>query len=350
MPRIISLRLTNSKCDIYVGLGILNVISNLIPADVKKIGIVTQENIKIKLNLSGHECHVLNIVNSESAKSLSSVSTLCSELAVLGFHRNDLLIALGGGVVTDLVGFVASVYNRGIRFINVPTTLLAQVDASIGGKTGVNLPEGKNLVGSFYHPICVVCDVNVLRSLPEKEIKNGFGEIVKYSLIANEDFKNLELEEIVYRCAKYKAEIVQKDEYERLGIRSILNYGHTLGHAIEQLSINQAIENPVNAKNIISHGNCVAIGIAFATALAVNLGRIDSNRANFTLELLKKYDLLTDIPKYLKADVGQLISFMYKDKKSQGELTFILDGPTGCELVKNVSLQAVKEVMSDFIK
>jgi 3-dehydroquinate synthase len=212
----------------------------------------------------------------EERKSLDTAARLHRHLARAGFHRDDVLAALGGGVVGDLTGYVASTYARGVPYVQVPTTLLAMVDASIGGKTGVNLPQGKNLVGSFHHPLAVLADLDVLASLPDRELRGGLAEVVKYAYIAEPSLSGYVvrkrneildrgncLQSIVVRCARIKAKVVAIDPTER-GVRMILNYGHTLGHALE-----------AHARGRLHHGEAISTGMVYAAAVGAALGHAD---------------------------------------------------------------------------
>ncbi len=343
----IQVELNKSKYDILVGKDILNEVTNFIPEGTKKLAVITQKNIGIMPDLHGYDVTELYVENSENAKSLANVEKLCERLAEEGFHRNDMLIAVGGGVVTDLSGFVASVYNRGINFINIATTLLAQVDAAIGGKTGVNLSVGKNLVGAFWQPLCVINDLDTLATLPEIEMSNGYGEIAKYSLIGAGNFDGLSIQEIVFKCAQFKADVVKEDEFEITGRRAILNYGHTLAHAIELVALNSVLPGQ---RPKLNHGQAVAVGIAFEAHLAQKLGRIDSAEVSRQIETLESYSLPTKIPSELKTDATELIEFMFKDKKSTGTLAFVLDGPNGPELVKDIDVDKVSITLEEFFK
>ena len=252
--------------------------------------------------------------------------------------RNDYIIAIGGGVVGDITGFAASTYMRGINFIQVPTTLLACVDSSVGGKTAINNDFGKNLVGAFYQPKAVLINTNFLKTLPERELKTGLGEVVKYgfiekSCIAEEETNLLNfleqntvqildkntkiLNQIIEMCVKLKVSVVQKDEKEE-GLRRILNFGHTYGHAIEKLS-----------KYKYTHGECVVAGILFAFDLALKNELIDKNYNFFMQEVLKKFDF-KPVQKY---DLSKVIPLMKTDKKSSdNKIRFIL--PTDYATVK----------------
>lgn len=217
----------------------------------------------------------------EEQKTMETAARLVGALARAKMHRGDVVLALGGGVVGDLAGYAASTYARGIGFVQVPTTLLAMVDAAIGGKTGVNLPQGKNLVGTFYQPLGVVADLDVLETLPERELRGGLAEVVKYGFIAepalartvlrrrDEIFaRGPVLKAIVTRCAGIKANVVAADERDE-GIRAILNYGHTMGHAVEALSMAGRLRG---SSKKLHHGEAVAIGMVYAAAVAETMG------------------------------------------------------------------------------
>lgn len=232
--------------------------------------VITNPTVRM-LHGKSLKCPVLEIEDSENAKQLSTIEKLCEQLIELGADRSTTLVALGGGVVGDIAGMTASVFMRGIPVIQVPTTLLAQADSSVGGKTGVNLPQGKNLIGAFHQPKMVLSDVRALKTLPERELRNGLAEVVKTAIAGDAGLfslleKNLELikqrdeallEEIIVRCARIKAKIVERDEQEQGEERMKLNLGHTFGHAIESLS-----------NYTIPHGEAVAIGLVKAAELA----------------------------------------------------------------------------------
>ena len=224
------------------------------------------EPILASLRAAGKEPFLATLPSGEASKALANVSPLLSLLAKNGLNRKDAVVALGGGVTGDLAGFVAATYLRGVPFVQVPTTLLAMVDSSVGGKTGVNLPEGKNLVGAFYQPRLVVADLDTLSTLPAREIAAGMAEVIKYGLIADPALfallrkgpAGLDLAALVRRCVEIKAEVVADDEFETTGRRAILNFGHTLGHAIENAS----------GYGVLLHGEAVAIGMRAAAHLS----------------------------------------------------------------------------------
>ncbi len=236
-------------------------------------------------------------------------------------------MAVGGGVVTDTAGFAAAVYHRGVRVVHVPTTLLGQVDAAIGGKTGVNLPEGKNLVGAFWQPSAVLCDTEVLATLPPREYASGLGEMAKYHFLTGVELADLPLDERVAECVRIKADLVVKDTTEK-GERALLNYGHTLAHALE-----------IAGAHDLRHGEAVAVGLVFAAELARGLERIDDARVADHRRVVEGYGLPTTVDGDL--DPATLVELMGRDKKAYDGLTFVLDGPRGPEIVTEVAARQV---------
>ena len=230
--------------------------------------------------------------------------------------------------MTDVAGFAAATYHRGTAYLNVATSLLAQVDAAIGGKTGVNLPEGKNLVGAFWQPEAVLCDTETLSTLPPREWACGRGEIAKYAFLGDAPTADQPIEEQVTRCAGIKAAVVAEDEREG-GRRMILNYGHILAHALEGAA--QADHPDWDLR----HGEAVAIGLLFAALLAQRLGRIGPEGVAEHRRIIASFDLPTDLP--AGAEASELVDFMGRDKKAQQDLTFVLDGPDGVEAVRGVA-------------
>lgn len=258
----------------------------------------------------------------EKSKNLQTVQEVYSSLIQNNFTRSDLIIALGGGVVGDLGGFVASTYLRGIKYIQIPTTLLAQVDSSVGGKVAVDLPEGKNLVGSFYHPELVLIDPTVLGTLSQRYFQDGMGEVIKYALILSVPLYKLlkqyqtreELQavllDVIAICIECKRDVVEEDEHD-IGLRMVLNFGHTIGHALEQY---YQYERE-------SHGEAVAIGMAGITALAEKKGICKSGMYEEIVQLLKQYNL----PTTCDVTMQELIGGIIKDKKNlNGKLNVIV--------------------------
>ena len=283
------------------------------------------------------------IGDGEDAKSLATVEALCRDFTRFGLLRSDVVVAMGGGVVGDTAGFAAAVYYRGIDVVQVPTTLLAMVDSAIGGKTGVNLPEGKNLVGAFHQPIGVFANPRVLASLPDRDYRCGLGEIAKYALMGD-DFVSARVEalvardpatlaDVIARCAALKARCVETDERERTGARAVLNYGHTLGHALETAT-----------GHSLHHGEAVAIGLVFAAHLSTALERTPPELVGRTESLVGALGLPVHAPSGLAA--ADLLTIMKRDKKSGGGLTFVLDGPSGIERVDDPDPVAVNKALA----
>lgn len=275
---------------------------------------------------------VFAIGEGEGAKTLESVEALCRSFARAGLARSDVVVAVGGGVVSDVAGFAAASYHRGTRYVTVATTLLAQVDAAIGGKTGVNVPEGKNLVGAFWQPSGVLCDTALLATLPEREWACGRGEMAKYAFLGEPELPGLELEEQVTRCVALKAASVAADEREA-GRRALLNYGHTLAHALEAAGCG------------LRHGEAVAVGLVYAALLARRLGRIDDDRVAEHRRVVAGFGLSAGLPP--GADGKELLAYMARDKKADHDLTFVLDGPRGLEVVHHVQPSDVLDALEE---
>jgi 3-dehydroquinate synthase len=282
----------------------------------------------------------LVVAAGEMSKSVEQLQSLWQQMIESGSDRSTIVVALGGGVIGDLAGFVAASLLRGLELIQIPTTLLAQVDSSVGGKVGINLPQGKNLVGAFWQPRAVLIDPAVLRTLDERNYRAGLAEVVKYAVILDEAFfgwleknsdeiKNRDpetLKTLIARCCQLKAEVVSEDERETSGRRVILNYGHTLGHAIE---------NNVGYGELL-HGEAISIGMAFAGQLALQMGRVDREFVQRQMQLLENFGLPTQLG---SANAEQLLSTMQHDKKSIGRaIRFVLPTKIGhVELVSEVS-------------
>jgi 3-dehydroquinate synthase len=285
----------------------------------------------------------------ETAKSTEVAAALWEKLLQLGTDRKSMVVAVGGGVVGDLAGFVAATFARGIRFAQVPTSLLAQVDSSVGGKVGINLPGAKNMVGAFLQPMGVLIDTATLKTLPEREYRAGLGEVVKYGVILDAKlFDYLEanvaglnrhdhgvLQQVIARCCRLKADVVQLDEHEETGLRAVLNYGHTFGHAFEALM----------GYGHLLHGEAVAIGMLCASRLAERLGRVDARFTVRQQQLLAALGLSTELP---DLDQDQILRTMLHDKKVQhGKLRFVLPTRMGhCELVGDIDPDEVRAALN----
>ena len=292
------------------------------------------------------EKFIITVPDGEEYKNMATVEQILEQLFVSRLDRNSTIIALGGGVISDMAGFVASIYERGINFINIPTTLLAQVDASVGGKTGVNNKFGKNLIGSFYQPKAVYCNTKFLKSLPQREFSAGVAEAIKIAVmfdvkmfewIENADLSKIQNQaELVYKSVFLKAKAVEADELEN-GIRAVLNYGHTFAHVIE---------NETNYKKFL-HGEAVAIGINMANSLALKLGLISPTQRERINKVLVKFNLPIS---YKIPNIETFYDAFFLDKKSQNScIKFILPNGIGkYEIRKDVSKDIVMQTLSEF--
>lgn len=305
------------------------------------------ETVAASIEAAGCATHTIVIPAGEEHKNLRTFERVCQELLEAGLDRESLLVALGGGVVGDVGGLVAASYMRGIPYVQVPTTLLAQVDSSVGGKTAVNLPQGKNLVGAFYQPVGVLIDADVLRTLAEREVRAGMVEVVKYGIIRDSEFfawleshldKLMALDgdavlHAIRRSCEIKAEVVAVDERES-GLRAILNYGHTVGHALEALA----------AYTDLRHGEAVAIGMEVAAVLArahTGLSEEDAARQH---QLLERLGLSTRIA---GVGVGEIAESVAHDKKTVGGRTrFVLASRIGeVEVRDDVPADALRDAL-----
>lgn len=337
---IVSVPVESAPYDVVIGSGLLDSVGELVRgvSSANKIAIVTDENVAVlygldvvsRLVTAGYDVRPLTVAAGEESKSWAQAGQLLEALAELRLDRGDLIVALGGGVVGDLAGFAAATYLRGIAFVQVPTTLLAQVDSSVGGKTGVDLAAGKNLAGAFKQPILVIADTAVLGSLPDDEWASGFAEIAKSAVVDGEEFTTwLEesadallahaesaVEQAVRRSVEFKSRVVAADEREA-GLRECLNYGHTFGHALEKVA----------GFGRYSHGLAVAEGMRFAIRLAVEAGSADRAFVRRQDELLDRLGLATILDRYEPSD---LISAMRSDKKAKaGAVRFVLPSAVG---------------------
>jgi len=318
---VIDVDLAERSYQVHVGQGVRGLLPEVVPDGVGRVVVITQEAVPWTVDPGVEHIRIV-VPPGEAAKAVSTVESVCRRLAEWGCSRADMIVAVGGGVVTDLGGFVAAVYHRGIRFIAVPTTLLGQVDAAIGGKTGVNLPEGKNLVGAFWQPSAVLCDTETLSTLPEREMRSGTGEVAKYQFLGAGDLDRLDLDARVAACVRFKADVVAADERES-GRRAILNYGHTLAHAIETAGSYD-----------LRHGEAVAVGLVYAAEVAYRLGRIDTARVAEHYRVIEAWGLPSRVPDML--DDEELVDLFSRDKKAVADTTLVLDGPHGVETVVGI--------------
>ncbi|MEW8978712.1 MAG: 3-dehydroquinate synthase [Symbiobacterium sp.] len=349
--------LGEQRYPIYIGDGLLRELGRLVRSrlpEARRALLVTDANVaplygdlvRDVLEAAGIKTSRATVGAGEASKSLSHAFSLYTSCVKAELERSSAIVALGGGVVGDLAGFVAATYLRGIPFVQVPTTLLAQVDSAVGGKTGIDLPQGKNLVGAFHQPALVVADVGALRTLPRRELAAGMAEVVKYGVIRDEEFlKYVEvqvgnvlghapgvLEQIVERSCRIKAEVVAADPQEK-GLRAILNFGHTVGHALEAAS----------GYGAWLHGECVAVGMVAASAIARRSGILRDGELQLRLErLLERLGLPTRLPAGL--DPQSLEPFLRRDKKVRdGHINWVMPLRAGEVVVtSNVSSEAVR--------
>lgn len=319
--RLVRVPLADRSYNVLVGHGAVTELAALLPATARRAAVVTQDGLPFEVE-PGIAHEVFHIGRGEEHKSLATIETLCEGFAAMGLTRHDVVIGVGGGMVTDVAGFAAASWHRGIPVVHVSTTLLGMVDAAIGGKTGVNLPEGKNLVGAYWQPTAVLCDTGVLATLPPRERRSGLGELAKYHFLGGGELDALPLDERVAACVRIKADVVAADEREG-GRRATLNYGHTLAHALETAG-----------RYDLRHGEAVAVGLVYAAELAHRLGRIDASRVSEHRRVVAAYDLPVALP--AGADPDELVVLMGRDKKAIDGLTFVLDGPDGVQPVTGV--------------
>jgi 5-deoxy-5-amino-3-dehydroquinate synthase len=317
--------------DVLIGSGVRSSLAEVIRGlGARRVAVVSARPAEWVPD-TGVETLLLPARDGERDKNLATVEALCAEFVRFGLTRDDAVVSCGGGTTTDVVGLAAALYHRVVPVVHLPTTLLAQVDASVGGKTAVNLPMGKNLVGAYWQPAAVLCDTDYLATLPRREMLNGLGEIARCHFIGAGDLRGLGLAEQIAASVTLKAGIVSADERDT-GLRHILNYGHTLGHALE-----------VAGGFTLRHGEAVAIGTVFAGLLAGALDRIGPARVAEHREVVEFYGLPSALPEGVGA--AELIRLMRRDKKALRGLAFVLDGPGGAELVHEVPEHVVADVL-----
>ncbi len=349
----INVNLGKDSYEIFIGFDLIKNLGNYVKEvfNGRKILIITDDNleklyianVRSILTTSGYEVDVFAFNHGEESKTLETSQMAFEKLVDMKFSRSDLIIAFGGGVVGDLAGFVASTYLRGIKFVQVPTSLLAQVDSSVGGKVAVDLPQGKNLVGAFYQPKLVVIDCDLLKTLPTRFFKDGLGEVIKYAFIkdkalyeklnnyrdTDELFANID--EIIYTCCDIKRQIVENDQFDT-GERMVLNFGHTLGHAIEK----------VYGFSKVTHGEGVCIGMNLITKLSESKGLTKVGTTQKVEKLLHKYNLPFGID---LSEKQQLLDAMGIDKKNlDGALNLIIISDVGESFIYATDLSFFDEL------
>ncbi|MBC2582017.1 3-dehydroquinate synthase [Clostridium sp. DJ247] len=349
--KTLEVKLKDKNYNIYIEKNILKQVGKYLSETYKgrKIAIITDHNlerlygdtIRNVLEESGFNVNIISIKPGEESKSIDTLQEVYKKLCEFKIVRKDLIIALGGGVVGDLSGFAASTYLRGIPYIQIPTSLLAQVDSSVGGKVAVDLPWGKNLVGSFYHPDAVFIDPEVLKTLDKRFFYDGLAEVIKYGFIRDKNiidklmnYKNDEellenIEEIIYTCCNIKKTIVEADEKD-FGDRMLLNFGHTLGHAVEKY---------FNFKNY-THGEAVAIGMVQITKKSEELQITEKGASECIIQVLKKYNLPYEMP---LMDREAVIDTLTLDKKNIGEHINLI-------VLKNIGEAVIEKIKTNEVE
>ena len=344
--------------DIRIGSGNLAEVGRFIAERLRlwHAVVITDENVEVpharlvaeSLATAGARCDLLVVPAGEPTKCIDVAAGLWQKVLELETDRKSVIVAAGGGVVGDLAGFIAATYARGVPLVQVPTSLLAQVDSSVGGKVGINLPDAKNMVGAFLQPAGVLIDTEVLKTLDEREYRAGLAEVVKHGAILDADYfeyleQNIDgikrreaevLRHVITRSCQLKAGVVQQDEREESGLRAVLNYGHTLCHAIESVA----------GYGELLHGEAVSIGMIFASRLAERLGRIKPELTKRQYDLLSALGLPVELP---ELDRAELVGKMLHDKKTaEGRLRFVLPNRLGLvELVDDVKMDDVEATL-----
>jgi 3-dehydroquinate synthase len=293
---------------------------------------------------------LITIPAGEKSKTLEQAGAICDQMVAAGLDRRSFVIGLGGGVIGDISGFVAAIYHRGIPHVQIPTTLLAMVDSSIGGKTGVNTRDGKNLIGAVHHPLLVIDDVDVLKSLPRREFNQGFAEIIKHAIIADAKmFRTLQswqatpkafgaaLQRLIKRNIRIKSKIVAKDEQDRTGERALLNFGHTVGHAIERAA----------DYDDFLHGEALSLGIIAACAVSIRRAGLSPDERDAIVGLLRQFELPMKLPKnFSRAKIFDALKF---DKKFEGgKIRFVVTPRIGAaHLANDVTLEDIREAIEE---
>ncbi len=359
--KIVKVELGERSYSIHIGEDVLDTIGQRIKqfdfplkgALVSNPGLIKLYGEKVASNLkkNGFDMEVIEIPDGEKYKSMGEAEKIYDRLLSSKLDRYSPLFALGGGVIGDLTGFVAATYRRGVPYIQIPTSLLAQVDSSVGGKTAVNHPLGKNMIGAFYQPSGVFMDLNVLKTLPEIEFRCGMAEIIKYGIITDsklfnyleknrEDIKNLDLNALQYiieSSCKIKASVVSKDERET-GIRAILNFGHTIGHALESLTEYKKYK----------HGEAVAMGMVAAAYISHEVGMCNKDNVERVRAIIEAYDLPTQLP---EIDPEKILKTIYYDKKVRDNKIklILMKKPGSVEIRDDISDDIILKALSKLV-
>jgi len=356
-PTTISLKLKNDNYTVLVGSGLIVQaalpIEQLTSIRAGKVAIITDSNVgplygetvETSLRTAGMETVLITVPAGEASKSMEQATDVCRQMLRAGLDRKSFLVALGGGVVGDLAGFCAAIFQRGIPCVQIPTTIVSQVDSSVGGKTGVNTPEGKNLLGAFHQPQLVLADVDTLGSLPEREFNEGFAEIIKHAAIRDQSLLDLveerdtirdHLIQLVARNVAIKADVVEEDERETTGTRALLNFGHTIGHGIEA----------AGDYGRFLHGEAISLGLVAAIRLSIENSSLTAEEGDRLIACLEQYDLPTQLADDI-AD-GAILNSLQRDKKFEdGQIRFVLLKQTGHAFVSDkITSSQLEEAVS----
>jgi 3-dehydroquinate synthase len=358
----IEVRTDAHRHEVLIGSGLLASAGELVKQRLREMrcAIVSDTNVaerfadevKQSLTSSGFQPALMTIPTGEQSKTLEQAGAICDQMAGAKLDRQSFVIGLGGGVVGDISGFVAAIFERGIPHVQIPTTLLAMVDSSIGGKTGVNTSAGKNLIGAFHQPALVIDDVNVLKTLPPREFNQGFAEIIKHAIIADaEMFERVvelsklradedagsKLAPLIRRNIEIKSNIVARDELDRTGERALLNFGHTIGHAIERAGGYQTF----------LHGEAISLGMVAASAVSVKKAGLPQDRRNAIVDLLHTFELPTQLPaNFPRKEIVEALKFDKKFERS--EIRFVITSKIGtARLSSDVTMEDIREAVEE---
>lgn len=346
---ILNIKAGVNEYNVYIESGLRHSVAKRLKEAYPKsrFAIITDDNVfsiygkelQEAFERQGLDFDIIRIAPGEKSKSMDMFADITSRLAKANYNRADIIVAFGGGVVGDLAGFVASAFLRGIRYVQIPTTLLAQIDSSVGGKTAVNIPEGKNLVGAFYHPSAVYIDTDFLKTLSVQVFADGMAEMIKYALIRDKDMFDIleqsaitadskQLKDLIIRCLEIKRDVVAADEKDN-GERMTLNFGHTIGHGLERIC--------AKIKRSITHGQGVACGMAVITAASERLGQTEKGTTARIIDILEKTGLPHSIDGFNKQDI---LEGIFVDKKNVADkLNIILIQRPGSAFIKEITKQ-----------
>jgi 3-dehydroquinate synthase len=353
----VEVRARPQRYDVLIGSGLLVSFGDLIKKKMcgvhcaivsdTTIAPLFADRVKQSLTEAGFQPTLITIPAGEKSKTLEQAGAICDQMLAAGLDRQSFLIGLGGGVIGDISGFVAAIYHRSIPHVQIPTTLLAMVDSSIGGKTGVNTSAGKNLIGAVHHPSLVIDDVDVLKTLPRREFNQGFAEIIKHAVIVDAEMfaalkekktsDALALQQLIRRNIEIKSKIVAKDERDRIGKRAILNFGHTVGHGIERAGDYQEF----------LHGEAVSLGIVAACAISIKKAGLPRDQRDAIVDLLRRFNLPTQLPRdFPRKKIFEALPY---DKKFESEnIRFVVTPRIGsAHLSSDITLDDIREAVAN---